>query len=66
MWTGSLGVETTLGLKRKLIMDRWLQEWTNEVMKMMDLRDCAKGSTENEEIAENEDDRGDHQSNGRR
>ena len=51
MWTGSLGVETTLGLKRKLIMDRWLQEWTNEVMKMMDLRDCAKGSTENEEIA---------------
>ncbi len=47
-------------------MDRWLQEWTNEVMKMMDLRDCAKGSTENEEIAQNEDDRGDHQSNGRR
>jgi hypothetical protein len=51
VWTGSLGVETTLGLKRKLIMDRWLQEWTNEVMMMWDLRDGAKRYTENEEVA---------------
>ena len=29
-------METTLGLKRKLIMDRWLQEWTNEVMRDWD------------------------------
>ena|GEM_PF-368445 len=26
-------MKTTLGLRSKLIMDRWLQEWTNEVMR---------------------------------
>ncbi len=30
--TPSVGVKTTLGLKRKLIMDRWLELWMNEVM----------------------------------
>ena len=27
-----ISVKTTLGCKRKLIMDRWLEEWMNEVM----------------------------------
>ena len=32
-------------------MDRWLQEWTNEVMNMWDLREATKRYTESEEVA---------------
>tara|TARA_B100000959_G_C14989121_1_gene626963 strand:+ start:2271 stop:2405 length:135 start_codon:yes stop_codon:yes gene_type:complete len=44
-------VKTTLGLKRKVKMDRWLEEWTDEVMRSWDEKEGINRSTAIMEVA---------------